>query len=146
MSRRALSLHRGRRLWFSSVRVAIYHTLALDSGLTTTGPTSPPTARRPPYERGRAWDVVFPAVIAQAGAQDVDILLSVAADWEGIDPLHGQIATFRALENGLTVVRQADDGWSVIADLYGRILSSATYQSRNGRMRRLGVISKCFRR
>jgi apolipoprotein N-acyltransferase len=72
------------------------------------------------------WDLDFPAVIAQAGAQDVDILLSVAADWEGIDPLHGQMATFRAVENGLTVVRQADDGWSVIADPYGRILSSAS--------------------
>ncbi len=82
-----------------------------------------------PYGRLSAvicWDTDFPSVIAQAGAQDVDILLSVAADWEGIDPLHGQMATFRAVENGMAVVRQAQGGWSVMVDGYGRILSSAS--------------------
>jgi apolipoprotein N-acyltransferase len=72
------------------------------------------------------WDADFPATIAQAGAQEVDILLVVAADWEGIDPLHGQMATFRAVENGMAVVRQAQGGWSVMVDGYGRILSSAS--------------------
>jgi apolipoprotein N-acyltransferase len=82
-----------------------------------------------PYGRISAvicWDTDFPSVIAQAGAQDVDILLSVAADWEGIDPLHGRMATFRAVENGMAVVRQAQGGWSVMVDGYGRILSSAS--------------------
>lgn len=82
-----------------------------------------------PYGRISAvicWDTDFPALIAQAGAQDVDILLSVAADWEGIDPLHGQMATFRAVENGMAVVRQAQGGWSLMVDGYGRILSSAS--------------------
>ena len=82
-----------------------------------------------PYGRISAvicWDTDFPRVIAQAGAQDVDILLSVAADWEGIDPLHGRMATFRAVENGMAVVRQAQGGWSVMVDGYGRILSSAS--------------------
>ena len=82
-----------------------------------------------PYGRISAvicWDTDFPQTIAQAGAQDVDILLSVAADWEGIDPLHGQMATFRAVENGMAVVRQAQGGWSVMVDGYGRILSSAS--------------------
>jgi apolipoprotein N-acyltransferase len=82
-----------------------------------------------PYGRISAvicWDTDFPQTIAQAGAQDIDILLSVAADWEGIDPLHGRMATFRAVENGMAVVRQAQGGWSVMVDGYGRILSSAS--------------------
>jgi apolipoprotein N-acyltransferase len=72
------------------------------------------------------WDTDFPGVMAQAGAQGVDILLSPAKEWEGIDPLHGRMATFRAVENGMAVVRQADAGWSVMVDGYGRILSSAS--------------------
>lgn len=82
-----------------------------------------------PYGRISAvicWDTDFPNVIAEAGRQGVDILLSPAKDWDGIDPLHGQMATFRAVENGMTVVRQADSGWSVIADGYGRVLSGAS--------------------
>lgn len=72
------------------------------------------------------WDTDFPITIAQAGTAGVDILISVAKDWEGINPLHGQMATFRAVENGMAVVRQADSGWSVMSDGYGRILSSAS--------------------
>lgn len=82
-----------------------------------------------PYGRISAticWDADFPTTIAQAGTQEVDILLVVAADWAGIDPLHGQMATFRAVENGMAVVRQAQGGWSVMVDGYGRILSSAS--------------------
>ncbi len=72
------------------------------------------------------WDTDFPRVIARAGRQGVDILLSPAKDWPGIDPLHGRMSAFRAVENGMTVVRQADAGWSVITDPYGRTLSSAS--------------------
>jgi apolipoprotein N-acyltransferase len=72
------------------------------------------------------WDADFPGVIAQAGAQGVDILLSPANDWAGIDPLHGHMSAFRAVENGLTVVRQSDGGLSLITDPYGRALAQGS--------------------
>lgn len=72
------------------------------------------------------WDADFPGVMAQAGALGVDILLSPANDWAGIDPLHGRMSAFRAVENGLTVVRQSDGGLSLITDPYGRALAQGS--------------------
>jgi apolipoprotein N-acyltransferase len=73
------------------------------------------------------WDADFPAVIRQAGAQDVDVLLIPARDWEEIDPLHGEMSVFRGVENGLTIVRQADGGLSLVADPYGRVLTAYSH-------------------
>jgi len=68
------------------------------------------------------WDADFPAIVSQAGRHAVDILVVPAADWSGIDPLHGHMAVFRAVENGTTLVRQAQGGLSIIADPYGRVV------------------------
>ena len=70
------------------------------------------------------WDTDFPAAMQQLGRAGVDILLSPARDWEEISPLHGQMSAFRAIENGVTVIRQADQGWSVVTDPFGRTLAS----------------------
>lgn len=70
------------------------------------------------------WDTDFIRTIAQAGRNGTDILLSPAHDWRELDPLHGEMTAFRAIENGITVVRQADLGWSVVTDPYGRTLAS----------------------
>ncbi len=70
------------------------------------------------------WDTDFPAVLQQLGRAGVDILLSPAHDWQEISPLHGQMSAFRAIENGVTVIRQADQGWSVVTDPFGRTLAS----------------------
>lgn len=63
-------------------------------------------------------------VIAQAGRNGTDILLSPSLEYRGIDPMHAHMATFRAIENGVVLVRQADNGLSIVADPYGRILAS----------------------
>ncbi|MFW5786582.1 MAG: nitrilase-related carbon-nitrogen hydrolase [bacterium] len=68
------------------------------------------------------WDADFPEVVSQAGRESVDILVVPAADWSGIDPLHGRMALFRAVENGTTLLRQAQGGLSIVADPYGRVL------------------------
>lgn len=73
------------------------------------------------------WDTDFPTVLRQAGRQGVDILLSPAHDWEEIDPVHGQMTAFRAVENGMTVVRIADLGYSVVTDPYGRTLAAGSH-------------------
>lgn len=70
------------------------------------------------------FDTDFPPLLYVAGKKEVDLLLSPARDWPGIDPRHTEQAIFRAIEQGFTLVRQARDGWSVVADSRGRVLAS----------------------
>jgi apolipoprotein N-acyltransferase len=73
------------------------------------------------------WDTDFPGVVLQAGRNGTDILLSPSLDFREIDPIHAHMAVMRAIENGVSVVRVADMGLSVIADPYGRILASVDH-------------------
>lgn len=73
------------------------------------------------------WDTDFPVEVSQAGRNGTDILLSPALEWRAADPMHAQMAVFRAIENGVSVVRQADNGLSVVADPYGRILAATDH-------------------
>jgi apolipoprotein N-acyltransferase len=70
------------------------------------------------------WDTNYPGIVRQVGEQRGDILLSPAKEWPGINPLHAEMAVFRAIENGVAVVRQADEGLSIVVDAYGRTLAS----------------------
>ena len=70
------------------------------------------------------WDTNYPNIVRQVGRQDVNILLSPAKEWDGINPMHAEMAVFRALENGSAVIRQSDEGLSIIVDGYGRTLAS----------------------
>jgi apolipoprotein N-acyltransferase len=54
----------------------------------------------------------------------VDILLSPASDWAGIDPRHTQMAQFRAIEQGFNLLRQANLGLSAAYDYQGRTLAT----------------------
>jgi apolipoprotein N-acyltransferase len=60
-------------------------------------------------------------VVLQAGRNGTDILLSPSLEYREIDPIHAHMAVFRAVENGVTVVREADNGLSFVADPYGRV-------------------------
>jgi apolipoprotein N-acyltransferase len=68
------------------------------------------------------WDTDYPAVVRQAGQQNVDILLSPASVWPAVARIHAEMAPFRAIENGLTLVRQSDNGFSLVSDPYGRVV------------------------
>ncbi|NNF34792.1 MAG: hypothetical protein HKN68_11815 [Saprospiraceae bacterium] len=67
------------------------------------------------------YDADFPPLMAQASG--ADILLLPANDWLGISPYHGDNSVFRAVENGVSIVRPTGSGQSVIFDPYGRALS-----------------------
>jgi len=69
------------------------------------------------------WDADFPATVKQAGTQNVDLLIVPAQDWLGVRDIHAGMATFRAVENGLTVFRQAGQGVSLVSDPYGKVLN-----------------------
>jgi apolipoprotein N-acyltransferase len=73
------------------------------------------------------WDTDIPGTVLQAGRNGTDILLSPSMDYRAIDPLHAQMAVFRAIENGVSVVRQADNGLSLVTDPYGRTLAAVDH-------------------
>jgi len=68
------------------------------------------------------YDLDFPWLIRQAGQGHADLLLAPASDWREIGELHHVSAVFRAVENGVTLVRATRWGWSAVVDACGRVL------------------------
>ncbi|MCP4543340.1 MAG: hypothetical protein GY832_40010 [Chloroflexi bacterium] len=73
------------------------------------------------------WDTDYQWVVTQAGRNGVDILLSPSLVWKEMGPMHAAMATFRAVENGVTIVRQEDQGLSLVIDSYGRTIATADH-------------------
>lgn len=63
-------------------------------------------------------------VVTQAGRNGTDILFAPSLEYRQIDPIHAHMASYRAIENGITLVRQADNGLSIVVDPYGRVTAS----------------------
>ena len=72
------------------------------------------------------FDADFPGTIRQAGQAGADMLLVPGNDWRAIDPYHTQMATFRAIENGFSLVRQASNGLAMTVDYEGNVLRHLT--------------------
>ncbi len=70
------------------------------------------------------WDTDFPGHVLQSGRNGTDILISPSMDFQDISPLHAHMAMVRAIENGVSVVRVADNGLSAFYDPYGRTLAT----------------------
>jgi apolipoprotein N-acyltransferase len=69
----------------------------------------------------------YPTVIQQAGRNGIGLLLVPSRDWFEVDPIHTHMAVFRAIENGTSLIRQADAGLSIAVDPYGRVLAQADF-------------------
>jgi apolipoprotein N-acyltransferase len=69
------------------------------------------------------YDMDFPHLIGQAGANGVELMLVPAWDWPAINPLHAEMAVYRAIENGFSIVRSTAQGTSIAVDSYGRVLA-----------------------
>jgi len=70
------------------------------------------------------WDLDFARTIRRLGRLHVDVLLTPAADWRAIDPMHTRMAVFRAVENGTSLVRQTAAGLSLVADPAGTTIAA----------------------
>jgi len=91
-----------------------------------------PTVDTPYGKIGTAtcFDLDHISFVQQAGREGVDILLDPSFDWEGIDPFHTNMVSFRALENGFSIIRCTADGLSAAYDYQGRCISSSdSYKS-----------------
>src|SRR5262249_42459904 len=73
------------------------------------------------------FDADFPQFMRQAGQGDADLLIVPANDGKSFRTLHAQMAVFRAIENGVSIVRPAASGVSSAIDPWGRGLAVADY-------------------
>jgi apolipoprotein N-acyltransferase len=71
------------------------------------------------------FDADFPEFIRQAGQGAADLLILPANDWQAIKSMHAEMAAFRAIENGVPLVRPASAGVSTAFDPWGRVLGVA---------------------
>jgi apolipoprotein N-acyltransferase len=75
------------------------------------------------------FDADFPEFIRQAGRGNADLLIVLANEWRAIKEVHVQMAVFRAIENGVPLVRPAASGLSAAVDPWGRVLGMSDYFS-----------------
>jgi apolipoprotein N-acyltransferase len=83
-------------------------------------------------EQGRmagaiCFEADFPDFIRPAGMEAADVLIVAVNDWQAIKHLHLQMHVFRAIENGVSLVRAAASGISAAVDSRGRILNFSDY-------------------
>ena len=71
------------------------------------------------------YDMDFPGLVRQAGQAGADLMLVPAKDWKESRLMHWQMAVFRAIENGFSLVRSnGGHGLSAAADYQGRVLAT----------------------
>jgi len=73
------------------------------------------------------WDADYASVIRQAGQNGIGLMLDPSSDSIQIDPIHTHMAVFRAIENGMSLVRQTEWGLSMAVDPYGRVLAQTDF-------------------
>ena len=76
------------------------------------------------------FDEDFPGFIRKAGQTGADILFGPSEDWREILSIHTPAITFRAVENGFSLVRCTYEGLTMAVDYQGRVLT-ATDDFRN---------------
>ncbi len=69
------------------------------------------------------FDMDFPHFIRRFGKSRTDTLLVPASDWEMIKHLHHEMAVFRAVENGTSLIRATRWGISAVTDAYGNTMA-----------------------
>jgi apolipoprotein N-acyltransferase len=73
------------------------------------------------------WDMDYPNVIQEAGQKGAGLMLAPGSDSISMEPIHTYMAVFRGIENGMSVVRQAEYGLSIAVDPYGRVLAQTDF-------------------
>ena len=74
------------------------------------------------------FDLDFPTFISKFGREKVDIMLSPANDWYAISRIHPQQVSFRAIENGFSLVRPNPNfGLATAFDYQGKMISYVDY-------------------
>lgn len=69
------------------------------------------------------YDYDFPYLAKGYGELGADIVMLPSSDWRGIDPVHTEMAAFRAVEQGHSVLRSTRFGLSAAITPYGEMAS-----------------------
>jgi apolipoprotein N-acyltransferase len=75
------------------------------------------------------FDLDFPQLIRQAGRAGTSVLLVAADDWPEVAAGHAKMARFRAVEQGMSLLRATSNGHSVAFDRFGRRLAANDYSA-----------------
>lgn len=73
------------------------------------------------------YDYDFPYIARGIAQQGADIVAVPSSDWRGIDPIHSQMAAFRAIEQGHAIIRSTRYGLSAFITPVGQISASLSY-------------------
>jgi apolipoprotein N-acyltransferase len=77
-----------------------------------------------PYGRvagALCYDYDFPALAREQSRLGAELVVVPSSDWRGIDPVHTQMASARAVEGGFSLLRSVRWGASGAFDAYGRV-------------------------
>jgi apolipoprotein N-acyltransferase len=69
------------------------------------------------------YDYDFPYLAKGYGELGADIVIVPSSDWRGIDPVHSEMAAFRSVEQGHSVLRSTRFGLSAAITPYGEMVS-----------------------
>lgn len=73
------------------------------------------------------FDADFPRLLRQTGQMGAGLVMVPASDWRAIDPWHAMMASYRAIEDGVNLVRATHRGLSGAWDAHGRLLAASDY-------------------
>tara|TARA_R110002126_G_scaffold124451_3_gene266437 strand:+ start:13697 stop:15163 length:1467 start_codon:yes stop_codon:yes gene_type:complete len=80
------------------------------------------------------YDYDFPYLAKEYGELGADIVVLPSSDWRGIDPLHTEMAAFRAVEQGHSVLRSTRFGLSAAITPYGEMVSQMSSFDKNDKI------------
>lgn len=80
------------------------------------------------------YDYDFPYLAKENGKAHADIVGLPSSDWRGIDPLHTQMACFRAIEQGHSILRSTRFGLSAAITPYGEMTSRMSSFNNNDKI------------
>lgn len=81
------------------------------------------------------YDSDYPSFTQSVGATDADILIVSAWDWDAIIGYHSQSSSFRAIENGVSMVKSTNCGSTIAVDYNGKTLNmSDTFTTDSGKV------------
>ncbi|MFK7970505.1 MAG: nitrilase-related carbon-nitrogen hydrolase [Bacteroidia bacterium] len=80
------------------------------------------------------YDYDFPSLAKEFGELGADMVIIPSSDWRGIDPLHTEMAAFRAVEQGHAVLRSTRFGLSAAITPYGEMVSQMSSFDENDKI------------
>ena len=80
------------------------------------------------------YDYDFPYLAKEFGELGADMIIIPSSDWRGIDPLHTEMAAFRAVEQGHSVLRSTRFGLSAAITPYGEMVSQMSSFDENDKI------------